>query len=287
MTVLLSWNIQYGKGVDGRIDLARIAKVAKARGPVDVLCLQEVAINYAEMGGGDGVDQTAQLAALFPGYASVFGAAVDRIGGDRAGPTGTRRRFGNLILSRLDLLDAITHPLPRPAAADVLHMVRAALCCVIATELGPLRVVTTHLEFHSEAQRLAQTGRLRTIHAEAVANERNQPAPGPGAYANLPAAIGSALCGDFNYEPDSQPYRSMLAPLAGTAPDLKDAWRVRYGTKPHDPTCGIFDREQWKQGPHARDFWFVGSDLAPRVQAVEVDTESDASDHQSVWLRLA
>lgn len=281
MTVLLSWNIQYGKGVDGRIDLARIAAVARSRGPVDVLCLQEIAINYAEMGGGDGVDQTQQLAALFPGYAAIFGAAVDR-----AGPAGQRRRFGNLILSRLPVLDSMTYPLPRPAAEGVLHMMRAALCCLVETELGPLRVVTTHLEFHSEAQRLAQTGRLRTIHAEAVANERHLPAPGPGGYANVPAAIGTAVCGDFNYEPDSPPYRAMLAPLGGTAPDLVDAWRVRYDAMPHDPTCGIFDREQWKQGPHARDFWFVSADLGPRVKRVEVDLKTDASDHQPVWLTL-
>jgi len=39
-------------------------------------------------------------------------------------------------------------------------------------------------------------------------------------------------------------------------------------------------------GPHARDFWFVGADLAPRVKSVEVDTETDASDHQPVWLTL-
>ncbi len=281
MTSLLTWNIQYGKGVDGRTDLGRIAAVARRRGPVDVLCFQEVAINYAEMGGGETVDQTKELAALFPGYAAVFGAAVDR-----AGPNGTRRRFGNLLLSRLEVLDAVTHPLPRPAEPGVLHMARAALCCLVATPGGPLRVITTHLEYHSEAQRLAQTGRLRTLHAEAVANERSLPEPGPGAYANLPAAIGSVIGGDFNYELDSGPYRAMLAPVGRAAPALVDAWRARYGTLPHAPTCGIFDREQWQQGPHARDFWFVSAELTPRIKAVVVDTETDASDHQPVWLEL-
>lgn len=282
MTVLLSWNIQYGKGCDGRVDLARVARVARARGPVDVLCLQEVAINFAEMGGGEGVDQAAELAALFPGYTPVFGAGVNA-----HGPDG-RRRFGNMILSRLPVLDAATHPLPRPAEPGIIHMPRAALVCLVETPGGaPLRVMTTHLEFHSESQRLAQTARLRSIHGEATANDRAPAAPGPGPYAPLPLPRGTALCGDFNFEVASGPYRAVLAGFADATPALVDAWTTRHGARPHDPTCGIFDRAQWKQGAHARDFWFVSAELAPSVVDIAVDTETDASDHQPVWLTLA
>jgi endonuclease/exonuclease/phosphatase family metal-dependent hydrolase len=282
VTVLLSWNIQYGKGCDGRVDLRRIADVARSRGPVDVLCLQEVAINYAEMGGGDAVDQAVELAALFSGYAPVFGAGVDA-----HAPDG-RRRFGNMILSRLPVLDAATHPLPRPVEAGVIHMPRAALACLIGTERGSaLRVMTTHLEFHSANQRLAQTTRLRAIHGEAAGNDRAPPAPGPGPYAALPAARGTALCGDFNFEIASDPYRAALAPFADGTPALVDAWTARHGGRPHDPTCGIFDRQQWKQGAHARDFWFVSGDLAPSIVDIAVDTATDASDHQPVWLTLS
>lgn len=282
MTLLLSWNIQYGKGCDGRIDLQRIAKVARSRGSVDVLCLQEVAINYAEMGGGDTVDQVTELTALFPGYTPIFGPAVDA-----PGPKGTRRQFGNLVLSRLPVLDAATHLLPRPAEPDVLHMPRAALFCLIGTPGKPLRVATTHLEFHSERQRMAQVGRLRTLYAEGFANEVLAPAPGPGAYAVLPSSRGLALCGDFNFELASAPYGAMQAPLGQGAPGLVDAWAEKYGERAHDPTCGIHDRQQWKQGAHARDFWFLSADLAPAIRSVEVDTETDASDHQPVWLTLA
>lgn len=282
MICLLSWNIQYGKGCDGRIDLRRIAEVARARGPVDVLCLQEIAINYAEMGGGETVDQAAELAALFPGYAPVFGAGVDA-----QAPAG-RRRFGNMILSRLPVLDAATHLLPRPAEPGTIHMPRAALVCLIgAPGSEVLRVMTTHLEFHSENQRLAQTARLRAIHGEATANDHAPPAPGPGPYAPLPAARGTVLCGDFNFEVASAPYQTMLAPFADGTPPLVDAWRARHGARPHDPTCGIFDRAQWKQGPHARDFWFVSAELAPSIVDIAVNTETDASDHQPVWLTLA
>jgi endonuclease/exonuclease/phosphatase family metal-dependent hydrolase len=58
VTVLLSWNIQYGKGRDGRVDLGRIAAVARSRGPVDVPCPREIAIDHAGMGGGDTATDT-------------------------------------------------------------------------------------------------------------------------------------------------------------------------------------------------------------------------------------
>lgn len=275
MTVLLSWNIQYGKGCDGRIDLGRIADVSRSRGPVDVLCFQEVAQNYSEMGGGDGVDQVAQLCALFPGYQPHFAAGVDALG-----PDGSRRRFGNLTLSRLPVLDAAAHLLPRPAEPGVLHMPRVAILTLVETSAGPVRVLSTHLEFHSERQRLAQAERLCALHAEAVENERQPPAPGPGAYALLPRAAGTLVCGDFNFELASAPYATMRAAFA-------DAWPLVHGTRPHDPTCGIFDRQQWKQGAHARDFWFVSPDLRGAVAGIAVDTTTDASDHQPVWLTLS
>ncbi len=275
MTVLLSWNIQYGKGCDGRIDLARIAGVARSRGPVDVLCFQEVAQNYAEMGGGEGVDQVAELCALFPGYQPHFAAGVDA-----PGAGGARRRFGNLTLSRVPVLDAAAHLLPRPAEPGVLHMPRAAMACLVETSAGPVRVLSTHIEFHSERQRLAQAERLCALHAEAVANERQPPAPGPGTYALLPRAAGTLVCGDFNFELGSAPYATMRAAFA-------DAWTVVHGARPHDPTCGIFDHQQWTQGVHARDFWFVSADLAGAVRGITVDTATDASDHQPVWLSLS
>ncbi len=275
MTLLLSWNIQYGKGCDGRIDLDRIAAVARSRGAVDVLCFQEVAQNYAEMGGGAGVDQVAELCALFPGYQAHFAAGVDA-----AGPVGSRRRFGNLTLSRLPVLDAAAHLLPRPAEPGVLHMPRAAMVTLVETAAGPVRIASTHLEFHSERQRLAQAERLCALHHEAVANEAQPPAPGPGAYALLPRALGTLVCGDFNFELASAPYRAMLA--GGFA----DAWPLVHGGRPHDPTCGIYDHAQWKQGAHARDFWFLSPGLAAVVTGIAVDTRTDASDHQPVWLSL-
>ncbi|MGQ0675367.1 MAG: endonuclease/exonuclease/phosphatase family protein [Rhodospirillales bacterium] len=281
MTVLLSWNIQYGKGVDGALDLGRVVATARAMGPFDVLCVQEVAVNFAEMGGGADVDQTAQLAALLPGYAPFFAPAVDLMG-----PNGARQRFGNMIFSRLPVLAAAAHLLPRPADPAVMHMPRGAAEVLVETRRGPLRVMTTHLEFHGLAQRLAQAKALRALYAAAAANDRRKPHPGPGPYRVLPPAIGTAICGDFNFEASEDSYAAIAGKFADDAEALIDAWAARYPGAPHAPTCGIFDREQWKQGPHARDFFFVSSGLAAQIESVEVDTRTAASDHQPVRLAL-
>jgi len=42
MLTIVSWNIQYGKGVDGHIDLSRIAREILIDGFPDLICLQEV-----------------------------------------------------------------------------------------------------------------------------------------------------------------------------------------------------------------------------------------------------
>jgi endonuclease/exonuclease/phosphatase family metal-dependent hydrolase len=281
MTVIVTWNIQYGKGVDGVLDLGRIVDTVRAKGDFDVLCVQEIAVNYAEMGGGAKVDQTAQLAELLPGYAPFFGAAVDR-----PGAKGARRKFGNMILSRLKVLDVATHMLPRPEDDSFMHMPRNAVVALIETRGGPLRVMTTHLEFHGTVQRAAQAGRLRALYAEAAANDRRAPQPGPGAYAVPAPAIGTVLCGDFNLEKTEPPYSALTTGFTNGLETLVDAWTARYPVRPHEPTCGIFDAAQWPQGPHARDFVFVSEGLVKCVRSVSVDTETAASDHQPVRIDL-
>ena len=62
---LLTWNIQWGKGCDGRVDLARIVATARQFADADVYCFQEVSDHFKALDGGE--DQSARLAALLPG----------------------------------------------------------------------------------------------------------------------------------------------------------------------------------------------------------------------------
>src|SRR6185436_8590222 len=81
---------------------------------------------------------------------------------------GGRREFGNMILSRLPVTHVLRHLLPWPADPGVPTMPRIAVEAVLETADGPLRVTTTHLEYHSALQRDAQVARLREIQVEAT-----------------------------------------------------------------------------------------------------------------------
>ena len=168
-----------------------------------------------------------------------------------------------MILSRLPLLEVRAFPLPQPAEPGVKHMRRVAIEAVIAAPTGPFRITTTHMEFHSAAQRLAQVDALRAMHAEACANTARPPDdPGEGVYRFVPRPPAALICGDFNFVVDDPAYRRMVEPFADGSSPLRDAWRLRHGARPHDPTCGIYDHDQWPQGAHARDFFFVSDALA-------------------------
>jgi endonuclease/exonuclease/phosphatase family metal-dependent hydrolase len=283
MTRVVTWNVQYGWGADEALDLDRIATTIRSLADADVICLQELSRHDPELDDGAGADQPAFFAARFFQHEPYFGAALDR-----AGPSRSRRRqFGNMILSRLPVLEAYSYPLPQPAEPGIKHMRRIAVEAVVAAPGGPLRVTTTHLEFHSEPQRLAQVDALRALHAEACANTARPPlAVEQGTYRFMPRPAEAVLCGDFNFVVDDAAYVRITAPFGDGTPALRDAWRVRHGGKPHDPTCGIYDHDQWPQGAHARDFFFVSEALASRVKDVVVDTKTNASDHQPVLLVL-
>src|SRR5688572_28403703 len=160
---LLSWNVQWCRGIDGRVDPKRIASEAKRLADPDVFCLQEIAVNFPEMEGSSGEDQVAALRRELRGYEAFFAAAVDLPGKNG------RRRFGNLILSRLPVGRVMRHQLPWPAAPEVRSMPRAVVEAVIDTPFGPLGVMTTHLEYYSKNHRAAQIERLRELHLEAYA----------------------------------------------------------------------------------------------------------------------
>lgn len=284
MTALVSWNIQNGRGVDGRLDLDRCAAAIESFGETDVICLQEVIRFMPELDDGAGDDQVAVLGALFPGFEAVYGPAVERAGA----MAGRRAQYGNLVLSRLPVLAVARHTLPQPAEPGVRSMPRQATEVTVAARDGPLRIVTTHLEFHSEAQRLAQAACLRALHREAAANASLPAArPETGAYAAVPRPARCILCGDFNALPDDAVHACVTAPFDDGTPPLLDAWRAAHGDAPRPPTCGVYDHNQWPEGPHCRDFAFVTLDIARRIERIEVALETAASDHQPLRLVIA
>ena len=279
---LITWNIQWCCGCDGRVDPKRIVDTCRDMADVDVLCLQEVARNYPDMPGSAGEDQFALLAGLLPGYTALEGIATDVRGAE-----GKRRQFGNMILTRYPVIQVFAHLLPWPADAAVPSMQRIALEAVLDAPFGPVRVTTTHLEYYSEMQRRQQVNRLRELHAEAAAHrgDLKQARKDGGPFETMPRPASAILTADFNFRADDALYARIVAPYADGTPAYRDSWQVRHGERPHDHTLGVHDHEQWPEA-FACDFIFVTEDIAGRVEDVAVNLATDASDHQPVLLRL-
>ncbi|MFO1325753.1 MAG: hypothetical protein U1F56_00220 [Rubrivivax sp.] len=129
---LITWNVQWFCGLDGRIDVARVLQRAREWADFDVLCLQEVAVHYPRLQGDASHDQVALLREALPGYEVAFAAAVDELAPDGR----TRQRFGNVIASRLPVLQLLPQMLPYPAAPGVRSMPRIALTATLRAPGG-------------------------------------------------------------------------------------------------------------------------------------------------------
>ena len=275
---LITWNIQWARGVDEKVDPHRIINHARQMADFDVLCLQEVAVNFPGLDGNDRTDQFALFGELLPGF-----TAIEAVGVDVPDGAGGRKRFGNLILSRLPVAQALRHVLPWEAAATR-NMPRVLVEAMVETPFGPLRVMTTHLEYSSPVLRSAQIEGIRQIHRMAAARQATPRAPGPHTYAPTPNAANAILTGDFNMRPDDAGLAELLVPFAGDVPPLLDLWPVLRGDEPHPPSAFICD--QTYGPPGCLDYVLATPDLAERARSITYDIETRASDHQPILVEF-
>lgn len=296
---LITWNVQWFCGLDDVVSVERIVQAARTMADFDVLCLQEVAVNYPQLMGNAGFDQVARLRQLLPGFEVCFGAAVDELGRN-----GERQQFGNLVATRLPVAQVQHCPLPYPADGGVRSMPRMCTSVTVMAPFGPVRVMTTHLEFYSARQRMAQAHALLDIHAQACAQaaEPSMADETGGPFQSKVQTQSAVLCGDFNFGTRNAEY-ALITGRGGAPADpsaiqstgrsagrpagqFSDAWPLAHGSAPHDPTFRVFDHRYGPE-PICCDFVFVSDDLKPRVKQIEVNLHSRASDHQPVLLELA
>lgn len=172
---VLTYNIHHGRGLDGRIDLPRIAKVIKQCNP-DLVALQEVDRETQRSGN---VDQLERLASM-TGLRAVYGKAIDFSGGE----------YGVGVLSKLPVVSHKRYPLPHSEG----HEQRVALRVTVRLRGGmPLQFVSTHLDHTRDASdRLAQSKQIR----EQFASAKEM----------------TIVAGDLNARPDSNVIRRELQP---------------------------------------------------------------------------
>lgn len=287
---IVTYNIQYGIGLDGRFELERIAGAVEG---ADVIALQEVTRNNPRNGG---VDMVAGLKRLLPGYFCAFGAPfAANVGGrvEAGRAVEVDFEFGNMVLSKRPIIASRNLLLPRRRSYGTLNLQRGALEAVIEAPFGPLRLYSVHLDHTSPDERIEQIRFLLAralgyaIEGGALSGVEELGFPEP------PHPEDFVLAGDFNMRPGSPEYLAM----AGT-PDTEHGIVPRT-TNPLDAVVRSGDtaasaptwRDPKAPGDASRhmriDYIFTSAGLAPRIAGVRVDGEAPGSDHVPVWLELS
>ena len=285
---IVTYNIQFGSGKDGRIDLGRIAQTVDG---ADVIALQEVDRNWRRSGM---TDQPAELAALLGDYHWIYGPYfdVDASSRDADGSlTNRRRQFGAMLLSKTPILSSRLFFLPKTATVGRHNMQTGALEGVIEVNGRALRFYSLHLAAYWRRDRLLQIGALldmirsapieggawtgKHVHRYWLENDEHAP----------PMPEDAILPGDFNLNPMNPEY-DLLAGLSDGKggrfqyqEGLVDAW-VAAG---HEEGEGVTFPANPGAGPatdHRVDYAFLTASLASRVRSAEVDMAAQGSDHQ-------
>lgn len=287
---IVSYNIQYGLGRDGRYDLQRIAEEIRS---ADIIALQEVERFWQRSGM---VDAPARLGELLPDHHWVFGANLDMDASfrDDAGKLVNRRRqFGTMVMARCPILSSRNFPLPKFGTLTQHSIQQGLLEAVIdpGTSRGssPLRIYSVHLSHLCSATRLPQVeailGILRRAPSEGGAWCGGHPDPSAGwtegAMPPMPRDV--ILMGDLNFTNSSPEYTALTGPLTESygrlcnTDGLVDAW-VAAG---HDENDGVT-----YPGGARIDHCFVSSWLSGRVTRAWVDEAAQGSDHWPLWIEF-
>ncbi len=289
---LVTYNIQYSRGRDGRCDLARIAAAIDG---ADIIALQEVERFWPRTGM---TDQPAELSALLPGYYWIYGPGFDMDASTAEGGAveNRRRQFGNMLLARWPIASSRLYVLPKILSTDHFNMDMPALEGVIATEAGPLRVWSIHLSSISSRERLLQIDYLRGLHERVTTGGGAWTgAPGIGGDDSWscgapppPMPVEAIWMGDFNLQPGSDEYDAIVGrsdPLHGRVVydgDFVDAWAAAG----HAEREGVTYKAEGRYDDLRLDYCFVSAPLAGRVRGAGIDGDADGSDHQPVWTEL-
>ncbi|MGZ0148713.1 endonuclease/exonuclease/phosphatase family protein [Kribbella sp. WER1] len=145
----LTFNIHHGAGIDGKLNLERVAKAIEASG-ADLVGLQEVDRFFDAR--SNWVDQPSWLATrLKMNY--VFAANLDW---DPAEPGKPRRQYGTLVLSKYPIVDSRNMLLPLHPGSEQ----RGLLETLIDVNGTPLRFADTHLTTLNDGERVEQVNAI-------------------------------------------------------------------------------------------------------------------------------
>ena len=141
---VLSYNIHHARGMDGKVDLKRIAKVIR-ESDADIVALQEVDQSTERSGKAD---QAAEIAKLCDMHFQ-FGKAIDLQGG----------AYGQAILSKYPIERVRVVNLPNSGNREQ----RIAMVADITHEGKKYQFIGTHLDHGKEELRLSQVEAIASL----------------------------------------------------------------------------------------------------------------------------
>jgi endonuclease/exonuclease/phosphatase family metal-dependent hydrolase len=277
---VVSYNIQFGRGMDGVIDLVRTCGAIRG---ADIICLQELDQGWKRSGEKD---QPVEIAGLMPSYYYVYGSSFDVDASNRAAHGAVinrRRRHGNMILSRWPILSSRSINLPKHHHPDKFNMQMTCVEAVIDTGAIVIRVYSYHAGYLDSAERLAQVGEFASVFTRSPVEK--------GAWSGKPDIDGddwsnrrstpqmplsAIVCGDFNAAPDTEEYQLLLA-QAG----LSDCWELVDPVNRETSTLRK-DTSDDIQVSGKIDHILITPDLCDHLEQVVIDDDADGSDHKPI-----
>jgi endonuclease/exonuclease/phosphatase family metal-dependent hydrolase len=188
---VMTYNIHHGVGIDGVLDLERIAVPIETSG-ADVIGLQEVDNHWSAR--SNWVNQPAWFAERLEMH-YVYAANLDLPPVDPGEP---RRQYGTAILSRYPIKDVTNTLLPRYPTGEQ----RGLAVATIKVRGAELRFANTHLTSNNNAERLEQAQKLISLLGTST--------------------TPTLLVGDLNARPDAPEIKTLTAVLADTWPEVGD-----------------------------------------------------------------
>jgi endonuclease/exonuclease/phosphatase family metal-dependent hydrolase len=288
----VTYNIQYGIGLDDRYDIARIADSVRG---ADVIALQEVTRNNPKNGGHDMV---AELRTELPDYFAVYGPNFEADLGGRVRNGRAEEiffQFGNMVLSKTPIRASRNFLLPRSRSYDRLNLQRGALEALIETPLGFVRFYSTHLDHRSPDERVTQLRFLKErifnypLEGGALTGTIEMGFPEP------PHTDAFVLMGDFNMLPGSPEYAGVVGhpdhefgtPLTATLAVDAMARLAGPDIERGEYTTWLDPKRPADTSRHKRiDYVFTSASLAPKLRRAWIDRQAVGFDHLPVWVEL-
>lgn len=293
---LVTYNIHFGVGKDGRYELARIADAVRG---ADVIGLNEVERNWPR-GGGPGEDQPAELARLLPDYYWVYGPYFDMdasVRGEDGRIDNRRRQHGSMLLSKVPIRTSRLHVFPKFDTVSHYNHFMGAMEGVIEHSGRAIRFYAVHLSSMNREERLLQIGTLLESHRRTGLEGGMWTGPGIGGSgvdwscgeSPPPNPSDTILMGDFNCEPESDEYRAVIGATPGAKGEVLfrhgfvDAWSA---AEQRDGATILADSNRYVSRDARIDYCFLGAELADRLVTARVDREAAGSDHQPLWVEI-